>query len=205
MTLQLPIPMSEIPQTRQSLLLELGRRSDGAWAEFLQVYESAIYRLCRSKGLQDADAEDVTQDVLAAVHQRVATWDHDSAKGSFRAWILQVARNISVDSITDRARRVSASGDSQNERVLDLVPDRSGDLTEFDLEYSRSLFEWAANAVRSEVREATWKAFQLTAIQGVSPEQTAAQLEMPIGSVYTAKCRVVARIRDRVAAMERDN
>ena len=198
--------MSQIPQTRQSLLLELGKRSDDAWTEFLLVYEKAIYRLCRSKGLQGADAEDVTQEVLAAVHERIATWDHDSSKGSFRAWLIGVARNISVDSIRDRARRAMASDDTQVERMLDQLPDGGAESrAEFDMEYRSSLYEWAAQAVKSEVRETTWQAFQLSAVQGLKVESVAAQLNIPVGSVYTAKCRVVARIRARVAELQNES
>ena len=209
MTLICPVsmtkfPLSNIPATRQSLLIELGKRSDDAWSEFLIIYERSIYRLCRSKGLQDADAEDVTQEVLAAVHQRIATWDHDASRGSFRAWLMRVARNISVDSITDRARRAT-SADSQIEELLGKLPDGPGDSqAEFDLEYRHSLFEWAAAAVKSEVRDITWQAFQLTAVQGLKAEDVAARLKIPVGSVYTAKCRVVSRIRAKVAELQDD-
>ena len=195
--------MFDIPQTRQSLLLELGRRSDDAWAEFLLVYETAIYRVCRSKGLQDADARDVTQEVLSAVHERIGTWDRDSTKGSFRAWLVRVAHNISVDLITARARDVSTGGGSEMGRqLMDAVDERAVEEAEFDTEYRRSLFEWAADVVQSEVREVTWKAFQLTTVQGLSAEAVADELEIPVGSVYTAKCRVVARIRSKVKAYQ---
>lgn len=198
--------MSEIPQTRQSLLIELAKRSDDAWAEFLDVYEQAILRLCRSKGLQEADARDVAQEVLSAVHQRVSTWDHDSAKGSFRAWLLRVARNISVDSISDRARRGHTSGDTGVQELLSELPDTRGDgRAEFDLEYERSVFDWAAAKVKGEVRDVTWRAFELTAVQGCGAEEAAAQLGIPIGSVYTAKCRVVARIRSRIDELREDS
>lgn len=190
--------MSDLPLTRQSLLLELGRRSDEAWSEFLRVYESAIYRVCRSKGLQDADALDVTQEVLAAVHDRLPSWDPDGTTGSFRAWLVRVAKNISVDSIRERARRASASGELDADELFSTLPDRDS-RTELDLELERSLFEWAADRVRAEVRDVTWQAFHRTAVQGRSATEVAAELGVPVGSVYTAKCRVVARIRERVS------
>jgi RNA polymerase sigma-70 factor, ECF subfamily len=195
--------MFDFPQTRQSLLLELGRRSDDAWTEFLVVYETAIYRVCRSKGLQDADARDVTQEVLSAVHQRIGTWDPDSTKGSFRAWLVRVAHNISVDLITERARDVSVGGGSEMGRqLMEVADERESEEAEFDSEYRRSLFEWAAEVVQSEVQGVTWKAFQLTTVQGLSAEEVASELEIPIGSVYTANCRVVARIRSKVKGLE---
>lgn len=195
--------MNELPQTRQSLLLELGKRSDDAWSEFLVVYENALVRFCRAKGLQDADARDVTQDVLAAVHRRIPTWNPDASKGSFRAWLFRVARNISVDEIHRRAKRATASGDSQVAEFLSQLPDGSEDQqSAFEAEYRRSLFDWASNQVKSEVRDVTWKSFCMTAVDGQKAEQVAATLGIPVGSVYTAKCRVVARIRSKIQEMD---
>lgn len=195
--------MSEIPQTRESLLLQLGMHSEDAWSEFLAVYEQALYRFCRAKGLQDADANDVLQGVLAAVLKRIPTWDPDSSKGSFRGWLFRVARNIAVDVIDRRAKKATASGDSQVARMLLEIPDRES-LQElsFEDEYQKSLFDWASKQVKSEVREITWMSFCLTAIDGQKAEQVAEQLDIPVGSVYTAKCRVVARIRAKIADMD---
>ncbi len=78
--------MQETPETRASLLVRMRDPQDGgAWAEFVQIYEPLVYRLIRGQGLQDADARDVTQQVLAAVAARVDRWDPDRSKGSFRA------------------------------------------------------------------------------------------------------------------------
>ena len=195
--------MADLPQTRRSLLLELGKQSDEAWAEFLEVYESAIYRLGRARGLQDADARDVTQEVVAALHQRLSTWDPDASRGSFRAWLLNVARNVSVDTIAARARWGAPGADSRTDGLLSQVPDERGDPgAAFDAEYRRSLFEWASRRVRGEVRDVTWRSFYRTAVEGRKADEVAAELGIPVGSVYTAKCRVVARIRAQVAELD---
>ena len=195
--------MNEIPQTRASLLLELGKQSEHAWAEFISVYEQALYRFCRAKGLQDADANDVLQDVLTAVLKKLPSWNPDSSRGSFRGWLFRVARNIAVDMIDYRAKRVTATGDSQVARMLSEFPGavHAADQS-FEMAYRRSLFEWASQQVKSEVREITWLSFCRTAIDGEKAERVAQQLGVPVGSVYTAKCRVVARIREKIAEMD---
>ena len=64
--------MQELPETRDSLLVRMRDPRDGqAWAEFVQIYEPVVYRLARGQGLQDADARDLTQQVLMAVAARV--------------------------------------------------------------------------------------------------------------------------------------
>lgn len=188
--------MNELPQTRQSLLLLLRDRSDDAWQEFLEIYEQAIYRYCRMRGLQDADACDVTQEVLAAVDKRVGTWDADPARGKFRGWLFRVARNIAINRIHERSRRAAASGDTNVANLLAELPDsEEAQSTAFWTEYRRALMHWAADQVKPQVNESSWLSFWLTTIEGQKPDQVAEKLNMSVGSVYTAKCRVFARIR----------
>lgn len=205
--------MSDLPQTRRSLLLELGKRNDLAWTEFLKVYEQAIVRYCRSRGLQEADALDAAQEVYAAIHAKMENWDHDSNRGKFRAWLFRVARNITVDLIDSRAKRESATGGSQVVRLLAETPsgnDLGGEQASaqnpqsdsFQREWQQAVFEWAAAQVRREVRDVTWQAFCKTALEGRKAEIVATELEVPVGSVYTSKCRVMARIRNKIATMD---
>ncbi|MEO1618423.1 MAG: sigma-70 family RNA polymerase sigma factor [Planctomycetota bacterium] len=203
--------MTDLPATRNSLILELGRCSDAAWSEFLEVYEHAILGYCIRRGLQQADALDAAQAVFAAVHQKVATWDVDSSKGSFRAWLFRVARNVTVDQITARSKVAASGTDTRTDELLSQVQDHresnppfggDDDSTAFRLELRRSLFEWACGQVQSEVRPVTWQAFQRCAIEGGKPDEVAQELKVPVGTVYTAKCRVMARIRDRVESWD---
>ena len=195
--------MNDLPNTRQSLLLRLSDRSGQAWDEFVGIYEKAIYRYCRGRGLQDADARDVTQEVLSAVDKRVHNWKDDPNIGSFRGWLFRVARNVAVDVIRARARKASASGDTRVIKILQELPE-SGDESEsaFWLEYRRAMMHWAAEQVKPEVKESTWLSFWQTAIEGQKPEIVARQLGISVGSVYTGKCRVVARIRSLVQHLD---
>ncbi|MEL7497240.1 MAG: sigma-70 family RNA polymerase sigma factor [Planctomycetota bacterium] len=195
--------MNEIPQTRQSLLLALGRHSESAWSEFVSVYETALLRYCRARGLQEADAQDVLQNVLEAVYQRVPSWDVHRT-GSFRGWIFRVARNIAVDAIEARAKKSHASGDSRVANLLNQIPSRDHNDSTFDDEYRQSLFDWASNQVRQEVQDVTWKSFCMTAIEGQKAEHVAQELGVPTGSVYTSKCRVLARIKAKIAELQDD-
>lgn len=198
--------MTDLPSTRQSLLLQLGRRDDAAWSEFLHVYEKAIIGFCIRRGLQEADALDAAQEVYAAIQARMGSWDPDKSKGSFRGWLFRVARNISVDLLAKRARQEKLAMAASEDWLAQLPDARTTSAsalceatsTLFQLEWQRALFEWAARQVQHEVRDVTWQAFHLTAVSGRKPEAVAAELGLSTGSVYTAKCRVVARIRVHV-------
>jgi RNA polymerase sigma-70 factor (ECF subfamily) len=195
--------MTELPQTRQSLLVRLSSNSNDAWSEFLEIYEQTIYTFARRRGLQDADAWDVTQEVLGAVEKRIETWEADPSKGTFRGWLYRVARNIAVDKISAQAKRASASGDSQVASLLAEVPDeREEETTLFWMNYRRRLLHWAAEQVKPDFKNTSWQSFWMTAVDGKKPEDVAESLGVSIGSVYAAKFRIVARIRKIVAGFD---
>src|SRR5262245_61410540 len=86
--------MSDALATRLSLLVRLrDARDDGAWAQFVELYAPLVFGFARKHGLQDADAADLTQDVLQAVSGAIQRLDYDSRRGSFRGWLFTVARN----------------------------------------------------------------------------------------------------------------
>ncbi|MFK7818086.1 MAG: RNA polymerase sigma factor [Planctomycetaceae bacterium] len=195
--------MPDLPQTRQSLLVRLSQKSGDAWAEFLEIYEQAIYQFCRRRGLQDADAWDVTQDVLAAVDKKIESWDADTSRGKFRGWLFRVARNIAVDKVIEQTRRAVGSGDSQVGKVLAETPGtREEETTIFWMEYRRTLMGRAVEQIRMEFKETSWQSFLLTTVEGRQADEVAQELGISVGSVYAAKFRIVSRIRKQVARFD---
>ncbi len=196
--------MPHTPETRASLLIRLkDRRDSAAWSEFLDIYEPLIYRLARRRGLQDADAVDVTQQVLMAVATKVEDWNPDQSRGSFRGWLFQVARNLSINMILHRRRHPAAAGDSGIQELLNQVPAPSAeDSSLFDAEYRRSLFHYAAGQVRKEFHETTWAAFWNTCVDNQPIPTVARQLDLSVGAVYIARSRVLARLRQKVEQLE---
>ncbi len=197
--------MTLTPSTRASLLLRLRDSQDHeAWVEFVSLYEPVTYRLLRRCGLQDADAREVMQDLLMAVSRSIDRWDPAKERGSFRAWLRRVARNLVINWLKQRQRHVIATGGSDLQAMLSGLPDDSGPETaEFDQELRRAMFQRAAEQVRAEVQPATWQAFCETGIVGTSPAETAKKLGLTVGAVRVAKCRVLARLQAAVHEMEK--
>jgi len=196
--------MSLSPTTRASLLLRLrDSRDHEAWEEFVSLYEPVIYRLLRRNALQDADAREVMQELFLAVSRHIDRWDPAKERGSFRGWLRRVSRNLVINWLKHRERRVAATGGSDMQAMLNLLPAADGpESAEFDRELRRALFHRAAELVRAEVHEATWQAFRETAVLETSPADAAKKLGMTVGAIWVAKCRVVARLRAKVVDLE---
>lgn len=188
------------PETRPSLLLKLrDAGNQQAWGEFLEIYQPLILRLVRRRGLQEADAREVTQDVLIAVAGAIGRWEADPARGSFRGWLATITRNLVVNFLIQRSRHPRGTGDSDFVRWLDEVPAAEcGESRLFDLERRRQMFLWAAEEIEAEFRSQTWRAFWGTSVLGHSVEEVANELKMSAGAVYVARSRVMKRLREKV-------
>jgi len=198
--------MPSLPETRASLILRLPDAADArAWDDFVVVYAPLVYRLARRHGLQPADSDDLVQDVLAAVARSVETWLARNDRGPFRAWLLRIAKNHTMNALTRHKFRPIGTGDSAMAQWLTQQAGNNGDeASHFDLEYRRELFRWAAERVREEVTDHTWQAFWRSTIDDQPIAAVAEQLEMSVGSVYIARSRVMARLREFVAGVSQE-
>src|SRR5881275_2606711 len=104
--------MEEAPTTRASLLVRLRDGQDvQAWREFVKLYAPVVYGFARKRGLQDADASDLMQEVLRSVAGAVGRLDYDPGRGTFRGWLFTVTRNKLYSYLNGRRRHERGSGD----------------------------------------------------------------------------------------------
>jgi len=182
-----------------SLLLRVGNSEDQiAWGEFVELYYPVIYRTARYKGLQDADAEDVSQQVLVSVAKALQQRPHDPDRAKFRTWLATVTRNATLNLLRGR-RPDRGLGDSEIQNQLNAIQDRSDDEEIIDREYQKELFRAAAKRIESEFEKETWEAFWRTTIEGQPIDQVASQLGKQVGSIYAARSRVIRRLREEIS------
>jgi RNA polymerase sigma factor (sigma-70 family) len=196
--------MEEPPITRSSLLGRLrDSRDERAWAEFVEVYGPLIHRLARKRGLQEADASDLAQEVYRAVARAIERGDYDPEKGSFRGWLFRIARNLMINLMIRQGRHPKGTGDSEMGALLEAQPaPHPEESALIDSEYKLRLLQWATGRVRGEFSETTWAAFWRAGVEGGRAKEVAEALGMTPGAVYRCKSRVMARIREEIAGVE---
>ncbi len=191
--------MPHVPPTQPSLLVRLKDAHDReAWERFVDLYAPLVYAFVRKRGLQDADAADLTQDVLRQVASAAKSLIYDPRRGSFRGWLFTVVRNRLTDYWRAAARVERGSGDSSQWRQASERLVSESDSAEWDAAYDRQLLEYAAQQVRGDFSEATWSAFWQTAVEGREGKLVAEELGLSVAAVYLAKGRVMSRLKEQV-------
>jgi RNA polymerase sigma factor (sigma-70 family) len=195
--------MSHSAVTRPSLLVRIRDRADNdAWARFVEIYGPLIYGFVRKRGLQDADAVDLVQDVLRSVAGAISRLEYDPARGKFRAWLFTIVKNRLRNTLKVQARRESGSGDSAVAEQIANEPAPDDWQVQWEADHQRRLFGWASEQVQTEVENRTWQAFRKTAVDGASGKEVARELNMSVAVVYLAKSRVMARLKELVREAE---
>jgi RNA polymerase sigma-70 factor, ECF subfamily len=175
-----------------------GRFSAGdgkAFELLVRRYRDALYRFVRwHLGATRSDAEDVTQDILIEVHRSLGGYE---GRSRFRTWMFGLARNVCL-----RRRRAAKETlcEAAGEKSLRELPDAAVDL-ETALE-RREVQETVRCAIE-ELGPGHRDVVLLREIEGLSYEEIAAVLEVPIGTVRSRLHNARAALAERLAPLAR--
>jgi RNA polymerase sigma-70 factor (ECF subfamily) len=190
--------------TRATLLARVRDLKDqAAWEQFAAIYAPLIHRYLRRRGLQEADAADVTQETMSRVTGAIGRLEYDRGKGRFRGWLLTIAHRSLIDHVQRAKRAVAGTGDDAVHAMLDAHP-QLDEAAEWERECQQQVVKWAMDQIKSEFAPKTWSAFYATAIENRPVNDVASELGMSAGAVYIAKSRVTSRLRIVVEEIEDD-
>jgi RNA polymerase sigma-70 factor (ECF subfamily) len=117
--------------------------------------------------------------------------------GQFRGWLCRLAQNEIADAWR-RLRRLRR--DPGRDAVPEPPPVRWEDGA-WEEAFGAYIHRLALDRVRARVGKRTWILFKLTWFVGCPPERVARRFGLPVGRVFEAKCRVLARFRQEVRAL----
>jgi RNA polymerase sigma-70 factor (ECF subfamily) len=186
--------------TSASLLERVRERNDPAgWERLVHLYTPLIRTWVGRHVPQPDDVNDVVQQVFTVVVARLPEFVHNGRPGAFRHWL----RSITVNHLRAfwRARRLPAA-QAAVEAVLDQLEDPASDPSrEWDREHDAHVAGKLLEYVEPEFRPATWQAFRRLALDGLSPEEVAAEVGLSVNAVLIAKSRVLRRLRQEAQGL----
>ncbi|MCA9066154.1 MAG: sigma-70 family RNA polymerase sigma factor [Planctomycetaceae bacterium] len=191
--------------TSHTLIRSLQRNPNdqAGWQRFAEKYTPLIRLWSRQWKLQEADAEDLTQNVLLEI-SRCAQLAQFRREGRFRYWLKTIVYRSWCDLLKRLQRPGGGSGDSQVLQLLHNVAARDNLLHRLDQEYRQEILELAMIEVRNRVQPHTFEAWRMMSLEHATGEATADALNMSTGAVFVAKSRVDRFMSETVRRLDAD-
>lgn len=182
-----------------SLLRGLKVHDSLAWRRLSDIFCPQVYSWARAAGLQSQDAADVVQETFQAVAVRIGGFDRSALGSTFRGWLWTIARSKIADLFRRQARQPEAIGGSHAHQLLLELVDPPGDDSSSGQNAGLVFASGPVlELVRAEFEDRTWQVFWRIVVEGQNPADVAAQMGLKIGAVYTAKSRVLRRLREEL-------
>ena len=207
----MPQRQDELIPTRASLIHRLKNWQDhSSWQEFFGIYWKLIYGIARKAGLTDAEAQDVVQETMTSVAKHMPTFNYDPAIGSFKAWLLNMARWRISDQFRKRGPFVEPrpfTGDTLSETcAAEKLVDPAGQVLDavWEAEWENNLLNAAIAKVKRRLDPQKYQIFDFHVNKEWPPEKVAARFNISVDQVYVIKHRVTEAIKAEVARLEKE-
>ncbi|MBL8821952.1 MAG: sigma-70 family RNA polymerase sigma factor [Planctomycetia bacterium] len=183
--------------TSLSLLERLCQSPDDqAWNRFAAIYQPLIRKWLKTHSRSESDMDDIVQDVLLTVFNKLNQFEHSQRTGAFRAWLRTTTVNR-LRLMWRQKRPVSETDEGAFLGALEQLADSQSPLSlQWDREHDAHVAEQLLIQMETEFSPATWQAFRRQVVEGVSARETAQAMELSVNAVLIAKSRVLKRLRE---------
>lgn len=215
----IPIRVSEVPATRASLLARLqespgGLSSDLDWRCFLDIYQPLLFAHARRRGLDGNQAEDVVQEILVGISQRLPEFDYQPEKCRFRTWLFRVAERKVADHWRRLYRQLPEAHPSGDDDVPNpnhgpraiadtttLEPDAA-----WDLQFEEELLQKARKLAGQRASPMSFRLYLHHVVKGHDVAATVSAFResgVTPADVHQAKCRVLKLVGEELRTLHR--
>ncbi|NQU48215.1 MAG: sigma-70 family RNA polymerase sigma factor [Planctomycetes bacterium] len=180
--------------TRPSLLLRIRDANDqDAWQSFYGIYRPLLVRYGRATGLCADDADDLAQQVMSVVHQKIDAFEYDPKSGRFRGWLHTLVRNRSSNlkrgrGVANRAQEKVAAQERRREEDQ-VTPDQI-----FNQLWMQEHLWHCLKQLELEVEATTFQVFRQVVFEEQSAAKVADELGVTVQNVHTIKWRLTKRV-----------
>lgn len=175
--------------TRQTLLSRLKDWDDAdSWREFFETYSKLIYSVARRAGLADSEAQEVVQETLITVSNKMPDFRYDPKRGSFKGWLRNTAQWKIQDQLRRRQRqsrlqdvsRAQMDGESE---AIDSEHDEDFDKIWLK-EWEEHMMKTALGRIKKLVAPKEFQVFDFCTLKGWTAARIAKELRLFRPQVY---------------------
>ncbi|MFD1095657.1 RNA polymerase sigma factor [Salegentibacter chungangensis] len=173
---------------QDGLILELQQGNEKAFERIYQLYSESTYGIIFSIVKDEGIAEEVLQDVFMKIWNNASSYSPD--KGRFFTWILNIARNASIDKIRSK---------SYKNKKQNLKADNFVDILEHKSNFSATIDAIGIKKYINILEPVCKKLIDFLFFKGFTQKETAEELGMPLGTVKTRNRVCIQKLREIVA------
>ena len=193
--------MSIYPSTHKTLLERLQTGDEVSWQEFYDRYSAAVVNICTKSGFSESESLDILQNVMLKIFRNDLVMKFNAEKARFRTYFNRIVRSC-IGDFGKKKRRIEPEVTGVE---IPETPVPAELEARIEAEWKNQMLKEALDRLRSQVKEETFLAFQLTAIQGKSTQDAAEFIRMDPNMVYVARSRCTARLRKIIAELNRED
>lgn len=200
--------------TRQSLLGRLKDwKDEKSWQEFFDIYWRRIYGAAIKAGLTETEAQEVVQETIIAVSQKMPGFRYDPAIGSFKSWLMNLTHWKIADQLRRRERELrrirprrprSSDTSTDGTDTTEKIPDPNGGTLEsaWNQEWDKSQMEAALDHLRRTVNPKHYQIFDFYVLKKWPMKKVTSTLKVNIAQVYLAKSRLSRLLQAEIKRLE---
>jgi RNA polymerase sigma-70 factor, ECF subfamily len=183
-------PESDDRTVELDLLARITKRERAAFEQLYTRYSNILYATAMKFLKEDADAQDVVQDVFIQIWDKAKLYD--PAKGKPLTWALTMTRNRSIDRIRAIQRRSRLRDDFEKETVADESAGIREALSGVDASERTQILRDAVGRLSPEQR----KVIDLAFFGGLTQSEIADRLGEPLGTVKARARRGLMKLKE---------
>ncbi len=172
------------------LLARVAQRERAAFEQLYDRYKNILYATAMKFLKEDADAQDVVQDVFIQIWDKAKLYD--PAKGKPLTWALTLTRNRSIDRIRAIQRRSRLRDDFGKETVVDESAGMREALSGVDAGEKNQILREAVGRLSPEQR----KVIEMAFFRGFTQSEIADRLGEPLGTVKARARRGLMKLKE---------
>ena len=190
------------PTTRITLLDQIRNADDrAAWQQFVDLYASIVYRYCRIRNMQHADAQNVTQEVFSRVSRAIQSFEYDQERGRFRGWLGLITHQQMLRYREKQARAKGVRNGQDHSFAGAFEGEVEGEWIDT---FNTHVYSRALASVRESTEPDEWRAFERIWTDGEQPGDIARELQRDPQWIYQVKFKLVNRLKEEVERLSAD-
>lgn len=200
-------------ETRTSFVRRLKARDENSWQEFYEQHRQMIYARAITRGLSQAEAEEVVQETFLTLFKKIEEFIYDPSRGRLTGFVAQTAGWRIEDQrdkrLPEPATEPRQEQETERTAFIHRLPDNAHSAIEaLEKKESGQLAKAVHDAVMRRIKKRTslkqYQIYELHNLQGLPVEEVCRVLGAKPQDVYNATARICHRIQEEVEKLRQE-